>query len=166
MKLMALHTAWATALVLALAASALAGQSRQARLFLPEKNGAGLEARQVTAPQEEASAQARRLVRLLIEAGAEEGVLPFDPATNPRQVFLVGSRAVADLTISPAMAGRLTGGVTRERLVVWSIVNTLCLNLPGIEAVQILVNGQEAGTLWGHVDISRPLFPDESLGLR
>jgi hypothetical protein len=36
------------------------------------------------------------------------------------------------------------------------MVNTLALNIPEIEAVKILIEGREAKTLAGHIDIRRP----------
>ena len=42
-------------------------------------------------------------------------------------------------------------------MTIWSIVNTLVLNVPEIEAVKILIGGGEAETLAGHIDLSRPL---------
>jgi spore germination protein GerM len=48
-------------------------------------------------------------------------------------------------------------------MLVFSIVHTLTANLPAIRQVQILVNGQPAETLAGHVSIERPLRPTPRL---
>ena len=40
---------------------------------------------------------------------------------------------------------------------VYALVNALTTNLPGVSAVQILINGQEVDTLAGHIDLRRPL---------
>jgi hypothetical protein len=37
------------------------------------------------------------------------------------------------------------------------------VNLTTIQRVQILIDGREADTLAGHVDLRRPLVPDMSL---
>jgi hypothetical protein len=55
------------------------------------------------------------------------------------------------------------GGSTQELLTVYSLVNTLTVNLPTIAAVQILIDGREADTLAGHVDLRRPLRKNEAL---
>ena len=47
----------------------------------------------------------------------------------------------------------------QERLAVYSIVNTLG-QFPAVQEVQILINGDKADTLAGHIDISKPLEPD------
>ena len=39
----------------------------------------------------------------------------------------------------------------------YAVVNAVTANLSSINAVQILVNGQEVDTLAGHVDLQRPL---------
>jgi len=43
------------------------------------------------------------------------------------------------------------------------VVNAVLANLPTVRRVQILVEGREADTLAGHVDIRRPLERDMSL---
>jgi hypothetical protein len=40
---------------------------------------------------------------------------------------------------------------------IYAIVNAVTVNLPAISRVQILVDGKEADTLAGHVDLRRPL---------
>lgn len=54
-------------------------------------------------------------------------------------------------------------GSTAERQIVYSLVNTLALNLPAVERVAILWNGRQRGTFAGHLDTSRPLPPEPRL---
>lgn len=49
------------------------------------------------------------------------------------------------------------GGVGNELLSIYSVVNSLILNSDIIRSVQFLIDGREAVTLAGHLDISRPL---------
>jgi hypothetical protein len=42
-------------------------------------------------------------------------------------------------------------------------VNAVTANLPAARRVQILIDGKEADTLVGHVDLRRPLTRDDSL---
>lgn len=61
---------------------------------------------------------------------------------------------------------RLSVGSKGEALVVAAIANTL-IKFPGVERVQILVEGRPAESLAGHVDISRPVGRnDEVLWLK
>jgi hypothetical protein len=48
-------------------------------------------------------------------------------------------------------------------MAVYSIVNALTTNVPGITQVTILVGGQPAESLNGHMDLSRPLRPRQDL---
>jgi len=57
---------------------------------------------------------------------------------------------------------KLSVGSRGEELIVASIANTL-IKFPGVEKVQILIEGQPVETLAGHVDISKPVGRDESL---
>jgi len=61
---------------------------------------------------------------------------------------------------------KLSVGSKGEALLVAAIANTL-IKFPGVERVQILVEGKKVESLAGHVDISRPLGRnDEVLLLR
>lgn len=51
-------------------------------------------------------------------------------------------------------------GSAGEALVLASIANTL-IKFPGVEKVRILVEGEEIGTLAGHVELTEPLGRDE-----
>ena len=55
------------------------------------------------------------------------------------------------------------GGSFTELLTVYTIVNAVTANLPTIQRVQILIDGKEAETLAGHVDLRRPLIRDVTL---
>jgi hypothetical protein len=48
-------------------------------------------------------------------------------------------------------------GCFMEHLVLTSIRDSLMKNFPEVEKIKILVNGQESETLFGHIDIRRPL---------
>jgi hypothetical protein len=50
-----------------------------------------------------------------------------------------------------------------ELLTVYALVNAVVANLPTVQRVQLLVNGQEVDTLAGHVDLRRPLAGNQSL---
>lgn len=54
------------------------------------------------------------------------------------------------------------GGSTGEIMTVYSVVNSLA-NLPGINQVQFLIEGNKVETLAGHIELSQPLKPDWTL---
>jgi len=79
--------------------------------------------------------------------------------TAVREVFL-DEKGCAYIDFSRAISQNHSGGITGELITVASIVNTLTLNFPEeVRKVQILINGKEAETVAGHIDISKPIFP-------
>ena len=50
-----------------------------------------------------------------------------------------------------------------ERLTVETLVSALTANLPAVTSVQLLVDGKELETLAGHVNLSRPMVPNDAI---
>lgn len=96
------------------------------------------------------------LVRALI-SGPENDLMPTLPAETSLMALYATPEGTVYVDVSGAVSANHPGGVRSELLSVYSIVNTLVLNSNGIRDVKILVDGNEAETLAGHVDISRPL---------
>lgn len=63
---------------------------------------------------------------------------------------------LAIVDFSKALVDNHMGGSSGEIMTVYSIVNTLT-QFPTVEHVQILVNGEYAETIAGHIDISKPI---------
>lgn len=79
--------------------------------------------------------------------------------TEVREVFL-DEKGCAYVDFSRAISQNHPGGTTGELITISSIVNTLTENFPEeIRKVRILIGGKETGTIAGHIDISRPIFP-------
>ena len=70
-------------------------------------------------------------------------------------VFITGD-GIAYVDISEALRRQHPGGVQSERLTIFSIVNSLILNIAEIKAVKILIQGKESMTLAGHIDLRFP----------
>ncbi|HLT58963.1 MAG TPA: GerMN domain-containing protein [Limnochordales bacterium] len=100
-------------------------------------------------------------LRLLEELGRgpqDPGLRPTIPrGARPRAVVVADGIAFVDY--SAELRTRHPGGSTGEILTVYSIVATLT-QLPGIDAVQLLLEGEAMDSLVGHLDLSRPLLPD------
>lgn len=106
---------------------------------------------------------AGELIQELTESGGEKNNTRYLPqGTKVRHLFVTPD-GVAYLDLSNAASHRFSGGSLEEYLIVYSIVDTLVYNLKGIVKVQILMNGKEAGTMAGHIDISEPLMAAFSL---
>ncbi|HEV2615789.1 MAG TPA: GerMN domain-containing protein [Candidatus Acidoferrales bacterium] len=91
------------------------------------------------------------------------GALIANPPTPAQRTLPVGATllsfyilpdgtAVADF--SDALASEMPSGILSEWMAVNSIVQTLAANMPAITRLKILIHGQEAETLAGHIDIS------------
>ena len=93
---------------------------------------------------------------------------PAKPATMAYRVVADFERAVkasqdAFVDLSREVTANHPGGSFTELMTVYTVVNAVTTNLPAVRRVQILVDGQEADTLAGHVDLRRPLQRDLSL---
>jgi hypothetical protein len=84
------------------------------------------------------------------------------PGTTLRGVYIT-ERGDAYVDLSGAAVTTHPGGTLGELLTVYTIVDVLTVNLPAIQAVQILIDGKEVATLAGHVDLRQPLA--KNLGL-
>ena len=69
---------------------------------------------------------------------------------------------VAYVNFSRELVVNHVKGAAAETMMVYSIVNTLT-GIPGINAVQILVEGVKIKSIDGHIDISMPLIRNESI---
>lgn len=89
---------------------------------------------------------------------SELRTLPPDAALIAFYILPDGT-GVADF--SEAMATAIPSGVQSEQLAVDSITKTLEANLPQVRRLKILIHGQEAETLAGHLDLTQT-FPVSS----
>jgi len=69
--------------------------------------------------------------------------------------------AIVDLT--GAAKENHPGGSQSEIMTIYSIVNSLVLNMPQVDRVKILIEGREAMTLAGHIDLRLPFKADMML---
>jgi hypothetical protein len=100
--------------------------------------------------------QARRIVEAQLAAAPPPYVSPVPAGTSLRALF-VGERGDAFVDLSGEVRGKHPGGALGELFTVYAVVNAITVNLPAIMRVQILIDGKEADTLAGHVDLRRPL---------
>jgi spore germination protein GerM len=106
--------------------------------------------------------QGREIVGMQLQA-APSPFVSVVPEGTALRAFYVTERGDAFVDLSPEASSRHPGGSSTELLTVYAIVNAVTANLPSIQRVQILIDGREADTLAGHVDLRRPLQQDLSL---
>ncbi|MEW5982352.1 MAG: GerMN domain-containing protein [Acidobacteriota bacterium] len=102
--------------------------------------------------------QAERILEAQLEPPPERLLSAIPSGTTLRGVF-VSHTGQAFVDFGPELRSRHPGGSLNEIFTVYCIVSTLTTNLPALRSVQILIDGREADTLAGHVDLRRPLPP-------
>lgn len=114
----------------------------------------------VTLPEGDSAAMRPLLAALLAPSPQGSEPRPIPEGLEIRATYLLpDGTAIVDLGGPLLTAGWKTGSQA-ELMLAYSIVQTLASNLPSIRQVQLLVNGQPAETLAGHVSIERPLRPN------
>ena len=97
----------------------------------------------------------RIIIKELI-AGPREGLMQTIPAGTNLRAFYITQDGTAYVDLTREITEEHPGGVKSEILTIYSIVNTLILNIPEINAVKILIGGGESLTLTGHIDLRFP----------
>ena len=137
---------------------------RKVKLFFPSSRPGNLlevEERYIRS-SDLPSEEGKQLIAELI-SGSRERRLPALPSeTGLRELFVTAQGlAVVDLTKEASV--RHPGGLTMELASIYSVVNSLTQNVGKIGQVQILIEGAEAETLAGHIDLSHPFSEDLSM---
>ena len=100
----------------------------------------------------------KKIITALL-SGPQRGNTRTLPSGTKLRAFYLTDRKVAVVDFSREIAGAPMGAIT-ELLTVYSVVNSLAVNIPEIDAVKILVEGHEMKTLAGHIDITDALKPE------
>jgi germination protein M len=109
------------------------------------------------------SADLARQVRTVVEElvkGPQKGLVGALPVETKVIDSFVTAAGIAYVDLSKEASLKHPGGTRGELLTVYSIVNSLTANFPGVKRVQILVEDRQVSTLAGHVDLTRPLSAD------
>ena|SRR5437773_1803292 len=101
----------------------------------------------------------RQVVLALIDGSLQGFRRPVPPNTELRAAFLTAD-GTAYVDFSNNAVAPFAPGIQSETLSIYSIVNSLAANIPAVKRVKILVQGQEVGTLSGHVDLGEDFAPD------
>ena len=97
--------------------------------------------------------------RVIIEAlidGPRKGLIQTIPPGTTLRALYVTQEGTAYVDLSDKVKDAHPGGVKSELLTIYSIVNSLVLNIPEIDAVKILIEGKGSMTLAGHIDLRFP----------
>jgi hypothetical protein len=95
------------------------------------------------------------IIAALIQ-GPTEGLMRTIPAGTILRAFFVTPDGTAYVDLTATLKDAHPGGIQSEQMTIFSIVNSLILNIPEINAVKILIDGRESMTLAGHIDLRFP----------
>jgi hypothetical protein len=141
----------------AAAAPAAAERKITATLFYVTDDGMSLQAAQREVPfADRVDEQARHILEAQV-APVQGPLASAIPAGTTVRAVYVSERGEAFVDLSKEVTTGHTGGALDELFTVYAVVNALTVNLPAITRVQILIDGKEADTLAGHVDLRHPL---------
>ena len=126
-------------------------------LYFPDANGALLHPEERDIPKPATGALFLQALFAELQKGpTREGLIAvIPPKMQLRNAFLLREgEAVLDLAVDSG----LTIGSDEELSIVAALVDTTLQNVAETSRVRILVNGEPAETLGGHVDLTRPLL--------
>lgn len=125
-----------------------------ATLYLPSE-GRLLASVAAVRREPDAQLQAREAVSAIFTAD-RGGKAPVLKDLKLRALYL-DAAGTAYLDMAPAAAGQkeIRASVQEELLAVYSLVNSVMQNIAEVRQVRILLDGREAQTLAGHIDLSR-----------
>jgi len=125
-------------------------------LFFPGQEDARLRAEERDIPKPSGPGASLRAIFGELQRGPTRAglVAALPPKIQLRNAFLLpNGEAVLDLAVD----ADLTFGSDEELTIVAALVDTTLQNVADTTHVRILINGEPAETLGGHVDLTRPL---------
>jgi spore germination protein GerM len=133
--------------------------SRTVSLYFAEEESAALltETRLVAIGKDFVE-QVAQIVRALLEGPQGAGVSTIPEGTRLLNAFYDSESGTVYLDFSSELVAGHPGGSSAEYYTIAAIVRTVSENFPEVQAVQLLVEGLQVGTLAGHVDIYKPLL--------
>jgi spore germination protein GerM len=128
-----------------------------AHLYFADRNNSFLKSEQRVLQQPQDPVEfARTIVNLLIK-GPQKGLVRAIPVGTELRAIYIDAENVCYVDLSQAAKKNHPGGSNSELLTVYSVVNSLILNVSEIKRVKILIDGNEAPTLAGHISLQEPL---------
>ena len=127
--------------------------TRKVHLYFADRKGNYLQAEERKILAEDTISAIEAIIAALLEGPDDPKLVSTIPAGSRLLHIFVTDDGTAYLDFSSELSRLHPGGITAERLTLYSIVNSLVLNLEKVERVQLLFEGKPASTLSGHLDI-------------
>jgi spore germination protein GerM len=132
-------------------------QTSVAHLYFADKDSLFLIAeRRVLRHLEGPANFSRKILEALI-AGPSGGYMRTIPQDTVLRAVYITEDGICYVDVSAEIKDNHPKGVHSELLTLYSLVNSLILNITEIKAVKILIDGHESMTLAGHIDVQDPI---------
>jgi spore germination protein GerM len=127
--------------------------TRKVHLYFADRKGNYLQAEERKILAADTISAIEAIIAALLEGPDDPKLVSTIPAGSHLLHIFVTDDGTAYLDFSSELSRLHPGGITAERLTLYTIVNSLVLNLEQVERVQLLFEGKPASTLSGHLDI-------------
>lgn len=127
--------------------------TRKVHLYFADRKGNYLQAEERKILAGDTTSAIEAIIAALLEGPDDPKLVSTIPAGSRLLHIFVTDDGTAYLDFSSELSRLHPGGITAERLTLYTIVNSLVLNLEEVERVQLLFEGKPASTLSGHLDI-------------
>jgi spore germination protein GerM len=97
----------------------------------------------------------RQIINTLIQ-GPQQGLMRTIPEGTTLRAIFITEEKTAYLDFEKTIFSAHPGGALLEMLMIYSITNSLILNIPAIDEVKFLIDGQEPTSLSGHLNLKYP----------
>lgn len=147
--------------------AAAGDRSLSVDLYFPGADGRLHPERRTLPSPDGTEPQVRALLEALLAGPEDPALLPvFPPGYGPVEVgtVLLGRDGVLIVDLrTPEGAAPPSSGSLQEIVTVYSLVNSIALNVTAARRVALLWNGRQRESFSGHLDTSHPLAPDPGL---
>jgi len=138
-------------------------EKQKVQLYFSDSNERFLTPEVRYIPKEKSiNGKAEELVKALLE-GPKTGFVRTFPEGAKLQSVKVTKNGTAYVSFGKNLIELHPGGSTSEITTIYSLTNTLSLNIPNIKRVKLLIDGKELKTIKGHIDTRRPFILNREL---
>ncbi|UCG51913.1 MAG: GerMN domain-containing protein [Candidatus Latescibacterota bacterium] len=133
--------------------------SRAVTLYFADKeNETLLTETRLVAIGKELVEQIEQVMRALLDGPEEGGVSTIAQGTRLLNAFYDSETSTLYLDFSSELVAGHPGGSSAEYYTIAALIRTVSENFPEVQAVQILVEGLQVGTIAGHIDAYKPFL--------
>ncbi len=125
-------------------------------LYFSDKNNSFLKAEKRDLFRSDNPAEFGKVIVEALIGGPRTGLMRTIPEDTTLKAFYITRDGIAYADLSDTIKNAHPGGVKSELFTIYSMVNSLILNIPEIDVVKILIGGRETMTLNGHIDLRFP----------